>query len=29
MKYDVMVVGEGPDGLMAAKTAAENGLKCF
>ena len=25
--YDVVVVGAGPAGLMAAKTAAENGLK--
>jgi NADPH-dependent 2,4-dienoyl-CoA reductase/sulfur reductase-like enzyme len=26
-KYDVTVVGRGPSGLMAARTAAENGLK--
>jgi len=27
MKYDVIVVGAGPAGLMATKTAAEDGLK--
>jgi flavin-dependent dehydrogenase len=27
MKYDLIVVGAGPAGLMAAKTAAEDGLK--
>ncbi len=27
MNYDVAIVGAGPAGLMAAKTAAENGLK--
>ena len=27
MKYDVIVAGAGPAGLMAAKTAAEDGLK--
>jgi len=27
MKYDLIVVGAGPGGLMAAKTAAEDGLK--
>ena len=26
-KYDVTVVGIGPGGLMAARTAAENNLK--
>jgi len=26
-KYDVVIVGAGPGGAMAAKTAAENGLK--
>jgi flavin-dependent dehydrogenase len=25
--YDVLVVGAGPAGLMAAKTAGENGLR--
>jgi digeranylgeranylglycerophospholipid reductase len=25
--YDVAIVGAGPGGLIAAKTAAENGLK--
>jgi flavin-dependent dehydrogenase len=25
--YDLIVVGAGPAGLMAAKTAGENGLK--
>ncbi|MEE8618947.1 MAG: FAD-dependent oxidoreductase [Dehalococcoidales bacterium] len=27
MKYDLIVAGGGPGGLMAAKTAAEDGLK--
>jgi len=27
MKYDIIVCGGGPTGLMAAKTAAEDGLK--
>ena len=27
MRYDIAVVGAGPAGLMAAKTAAEHGLK--
>jgi len=27
MKYDLIVVGGGPGGSMAAKTAAEDGLK--
>jgi len=27
MTYDVAVIGAGPAGLMAAKTAAEQGLK--
>jgi len=27
MKYDLIVVGGGLGGLMAAKTAAEDGLK--
>ncbi len=27
MKYDLIVVGGGPGGLMAAKTAADDGLK--
>ena len=25
--YDLVIVGAGPAGLMAAKTAGENGLK--
>ena len=29
MNYDLIVVGGGPGGLMAAKTAAEDGLKFF
>ena len=27
MKYDLIVIGGGPGGLMAAKTAAEDGLR--
>ena len=27
MRYDIAVVGAGPAGLMAAKTAAEHGLR--
>ena len=27
MKYDLIVVGGGPAGVMATKTAAEDGLK--
>ena len=27
MKYDVTIVGRGPGGLMAVRTAAENSLK--
>ena len=27
MEYDVAVIGAGPAGLMAAKTAAQKGLK--
>ena len=27
MKYDLMVIGMGLSGLMAAKTAADHGLK--
>ena len=26
-KYDLVIVGDGPGGAMAAKTAGENGLK--
>ena len=26
-EYDLVIVGAGPGGAMAAKTAAENGLK--
>ena len=26
-KYDLVIVGAGPGGAMAAKTAGENGLK--
>ena len=29
MIYDVAIVGAGPAGLMAAKTAAEKGLNIF
>ncbi|MBW2183089.1 MAG: NAD(P)/FAD-dependent oxidoreductase, partial [Deltaproteobacteria bacterium] len=27
MKYDLIVIGAGPAGLMAARTAARDGLK--
>jgi len=29
MLYDVVIVGAGPTGLMAAKTAAEKGMKAI